>query len=166
MPDRRYETLLLLHPDLGDAGAHEQVSRVKALMDEKGATVATCHEWGQRDLAYPVREQRRAIFALFEYRTSPTSLAEIERNLRLMDSVLRFVSVRRDEDAPPATELRTMDARWTGEGAARGRDRDRDRPGFDARDRRGGDDASVDDVEAMDESDGDDDGAMAVEEGA
>lgn len=165
MTDRRYETLVLLHPDLGEAGSHEQVSRVKTLMEDKGANVATCHEWGQRDLAYPVREQRRAIFALFEYRTSPATLAEIERNLRLMDPVLRFVSVRREEDAPAATELRTMEARWTGDGAGRGRDRDRERFGFDARDRRGAEAGAGEDVERMGDGEGDDDGRMLAEEG-
>jgi small subunit ribosomal protein S6 len=140
MPDRRYETLILLHPDLGEPGAHEQVARVQALMEEKGAVIAAAHEWGQRDLAYPIAEQRRAFFALFEYRTSPAALAEVERNLRLMDPVLRFLSVRQDEDAPPAAELRTMEPRWTGGGEARGRDRDRDRDrdraGSESRERR------------------------------
>jgi len=139
MPDRRYETLLLLHPDLGEAGAHEQVIRVQALMEEKGAAITAAHEWGQRDLAYPVREQRRAIFALFELRASTVALAEIERNLRLMDPVLRFLSVRQDENAPAAAELRPMEPRWSGGGDS-GRGRDRDRGGWGSRDRRGGDD--------------------------
>lgn len=142
MPDRRYETLILLHPDLGEAGAHEQVARVQSLMQEKGATIAAAHEWGQRDLAYPVKEQRRAIFALFEFRASAAALAEIERNLRLMDPVLRFLSVRQDEDAPPAMELRSMEPRWSGGGEGRGRDRDR---GWEGRDRRAPDDGDMSD---------------------
>jgi len=139
MPDRRYETLLLLHPDLGEAGAHEQVTRVQSLMEEKGAAITVAHEWGQRDLAYPVREQRRAIFALFEFRASTVALAEIERNLRLMDPVLRFLSVRQDETAPAAAELRPMEPRWSGGGSESSRGRDRG--GWGSRDRRGADDA-------------------------
>ena len=149
MPDRRYETLLLLHPDLGEAGAHEQVGRVQALMEEKGASIAAAHEWGQRDLAYPVQEQRRAIFALFEFRASAPALAEIERNLRLMDPVLRFLSIRQDENAPPAAELRPMEPRWSGGGEG---GRARDRGGWSPRDRRGGDDGEESETEGDDES--------------
>jgi len=156
MPDRRYETLLLLHPDLGEAGAHEQVARVQSLMEEKGAAIGAAHEWGQRDLAYPVREQRRAIFALFEFRASAGALAEIERNLRLMDPVLRFLSVRQDEDAPPAVELRPMEPRWTGGGEG---GRSRERGGWGTRDRRGADDADDhDDAVESDDSLGTEEG--------
>ena len=143
MSDRRYETLLLLHPDLGEAGAHEQVARIQALMGEKGATIAATHEWGQRDLAYPVRDQRKAIFALFELRATAATLTEIERNLKLMEPVLRFLSVRQDEDAPPAMELRAMEPRGAGGDGFRNRDRGgwegrsprADRPDTDADDR-------------------------------
>jgi small subunit ribosomal protein S6 len=152
MPDRRYETLLLLHPDLGEAGSHEQVVRVQSLMEEKGASITTAHEWGQRDLAYPVREQRRAIFALFEFRASAGALAEIERNLRLMDPVLRFLSIRQDENAPPAAELRPMEPRWVGGGEG---GRGRERGGWGPRDRRGGDDGDEhEDAEESSDSEG------------
>lgn len=165
MPDRRYETLILLHPDLGEAGAHEQVTRVQSLMEEKGAAVTAAHEYGQRDLAYPVREQRRAVFALFEFRASSAALAEIERNLRLMDPVLRFLSVRQDEDAPPAMELRSMEPRWAGGGEGRGRDRDR---GWEGRDRRGADDVELSDEgdDAEDDQDQDVGEVATIEEGS
>lgn len=145
MTDRRYETLLLLTPELGEAGAHEQVARVRALMEEQGATVNGEHEWGLRELAYPVREQRRAIFALFEFRATPAALAEIERNLRLMEPVLRFLSTQEEEGAPPAAELRPMEPRSAGfhEGG-----RPRERGGWDSARRgeaEGADDASGDD---------------------
>lgn len=163
MSDRRYETLLLLHPDLGEAGAHEQVGRIQALMEEKGAAITAAHEWGQRDLAYPVHEQRRAVFVLFEFRASAEALAEIERNLRLMEPVLRFLSVRQEEDAPAAMELRPMEPRWAGGGDG---GRTRDRGGWEARDRRGADDGESSDE--SDDADGDAESteAAASEEGA
>src|SRR5881397_1556844 len=102
MPDRRYETLVLLHPDLGEPGAKELAERVKKLIEDQGGTVGQMQEWGLRDLAYVLAKQRRAFYALFEYRTTPKALLEIERNLKLMDRVLRFVSVRQAENAPPA----------------------------------------------------------------
>ena len=101
MPDRRYETLVLLHADLGEPGAKELAERVKKLIEDQGGTVGQVQEWGLRDLAYVLAKQRRAFYVLFEYRSTPKALLEIERNLKLMDRVLRFVSVRQAENAPP-----------------------------------------------------------------
>src|SRR5262245_28806012 len=102
MADRRYETLVLIHPEQGEPGSKELAARIRTLIEEQGGTVSQVQEWGLRDLAYLVAKQRRAFYVLFEYRATPRALQEIERNLTLMDPVLRFISVRQAENAPPA----------------------------------------------------------------
>ena len=102
MADRRYETLVLIHPEQGEPGSKELAARIRTLIEEQGGTVSQVQEWGLRDLAYLVAKQRRAFYVLFEYRATPKALQEIERNLTLMDPVLRFISVRQAENAPPA----------------------------------------------------------------
>jgi small subunit ribosomal protein S6 len=102
MADRRYETLVLIHPEQGEAGCKELASRIQALIEEQGGTVSQVQDWGQRELAYLISKQRRAFYVLFEYRATPEALQEVERNLTLTDPVLRFVSVRQAENAPPA----------------------------------------------------------------
>jgi small subunit ribosomal protein S6 len=102
MADRRYETLVLIHPEHGEPGSKELATRIRTLLEEQGGTVSQVQEWGLRDLAYLVAKQRRAFYVLFEYRATPKALQEVERNLKLMDPVLRFISVRQAENAPPA----------------------------------------------------------------
>src|SRR3954462_11293500 len=102
MADRRYESLVLLHPDQGEPGAKELATRIKTLIEDQGGTVSQVQEWGLRDLAYPIEKQRRAFYVLFEYRATSEALQEIERNLKLMDVIVRFISVRQAENAPPA----------------------------------------------------------------
>ena len=102
MADRRYESLVLLHPDAGEPGAKEIADRVKKLIEDQGGSVSQVQEWGLRDLAYLLAKQRRAFYVLFEFRATPKALLEVERNLKLMDRVLRFVSVRQADNAPPA----------------------------------------------------------------
>ena len=102
MADRRYETLVLIHPDQGEPGMKEMAARIRRLIEEQAGTVSQVQEWGVRDLAYLVAKQRRGFYLLFEYRAGSKALLEIERNLKLMDGVLRFVSVRQSEHAPPA----------------------------------------------------------------
>ena len=107
MADRRYETLVLIHPDTGEPGSKELAERIKKLIEDQGGNVTQVQEWGVRELAYLIARQRRAFYVLFEYRGTPKALLEIERNLKLMDRVLRFVSVRQAENAPP-TPPRTV----------------------------------------------------------
>ena len=102
MADHRYETLVLIHPEQGEPGSKELAARIRTLIEEQGGTVSQVQEWGLRDLAFLVAKQRRAFYVLFEYRATPKALREIERNLTLMDPVLRFISVRQAENAPPA----------------------------------------------------------------
>ena len=103
MPNRRYETLILIHPEQGDAGSKDVVARIRQLAENQGAAISQLQEWGARELAYPVDRQRRAYHVLLEYRATPQALVEIERNLKLMEPVLRYLSVRQAENAPPAT---------------------------------------------------------------
>ena len=103
MAGRRYETLVLIHPEQGEPGAKELTARIRSLLEDQGATISQVLEWGMRELAYPIAKQRRAIYVLFEYRASVEGLRESERNIRLMDAVLRFISVQQGENAPPAT---------------------------------------------------------------
>ena len=104
MADRRYETLVLIHPEQGEQGAKELTNRLRTLIEEQKGTIGQIQEWGLRDLAFLVAKQRRAFYVLFEYRATPAALAEVERNLRLADPVLRFVSVRQAENAPPTPD--------------------------------------------------------------
>jgi small subunit ribosomal protein S6 len=69
---------------------------------DQGGTVSLEHLWGLRDLSYEIDKEKRAYYALVEFRATPAALAEMERNLKLMDPVMRFLSVRQDENAPPA----------------------------------------------------------------
>lgn len=103
MAGRRYETLILIHPEQGDAGAKDVTARIRGLIEDQGGSISQVLEWGTRDLAYPIAKQRRAIYVLFEYRAGVQGLREIERNVKLTDAVLRFITVQQAENAPPAT---------------------------------------------------------------
>src|SRR2546425_6964648 len=100
MPDRRYETLVLLHPDLGEPAAKELAERVKKLIEDQGGTVGQMQEWGLRELAYVLAKQRRALYVLFQDRGAPQAVLEVERHLKLLERVLRFVLVRHADNAP------------------------------------------------------------------
>lgn len=107
---RRYETMIVLRSDLQEAGTKEQIERIRKVLEAGGATVGGVHEWGLRELAYEIGKERRGFYVLVEATCTAAALAELERNLKLSDAVLRFVSVRQRKDTPPAAVIPRDDA--------------------------------------------------------
>jgi small subunit ribosomal protein S6 len=94
--------MIVLRTDLQEAGVKEQIERIRKLLETQGATVNGIHEWGLRELAYQIQKERRGYYILAEYVAPSAAVAELERTLKLSDFVLRFVSIRQDDDAPSA----------------------------------------------------------------
>jgi small subunit ribosomal protein S6 len=102
--------MVVLRADLQEAGTKEQLERIRKLIEGSGGTVGGIHEWGLRELAYEIGKERRGFYVLVESTCTAATLAELERNLKLSDAVLRFVSVRQGKDTPPAAVLPRDDA--------------------------------------------------------
>ncbi len=92
--------MIVFRADLQEAGTKEQVERARKLLEGNGAVIAGMHEWGLRELAYEIEKERRGYYVLAEYTGTAAAVAELERNLKLSDAVLRFVSVRQEKDTP------------------------------------------------------------------
>jgi len=103
---RRYETMMVFRADLQEAGTKDQIERVRKLLEGNGAVIGGIHEWGLRELAYEIEKERRGYYVLAEYVGTAAAVAELERNLKLSDAVLRFVSVRQEKNTPPAAAPR------------------------------------------------------------
>jgi small subunit ribosomal protein S6 len=102
---RRYESMIVFRADLQETGTKEQIERVRKLIEGNGGEIGGIHEWGLRELAYEIEKERRGYYVLVEYTGTAATVAELERNLKLSDAVLRFVSVRQEKDTPPASAI-------------------------------------------------------------
>lgn len=105
---RRYETLIVLHPDLPEAQIRETIDRIKRLIEGNGGEWHEGNEWGMRDLAYDIRKLSRGYYVVVEYTAKPEVTRELERTLKIGDEFLRFISVavNTNEPAPPASKPR------------------------------------------------------------
>ena len=92
---RDYETVAVIHPDLGEAGAKELADRIRGILEQGGAQIANVEDWGLRELAFQIQKQVRGFYLFFDYKAEHAAVAELERQLKLNDRVLRFLSVRR-----------------------------------------------------------------------
>lgn len=100
---RKFETLILLSPELSADKREGVLASLKEVIERDGGAIEDVDQWGMRDLAYPVRKQMRGFYVRLVY-TGPSELvAELERNIRIAaESIYKFLTVRLDEDAPAA----------------------------------------------------------------
>ena len=104
-----YETLFIVHPEKGPR-VKEFIERFKKVIEGQEGVVAQVEEWGLRDLAYRIQKQGKGYYTLLQYRASGRAVEELERNLRLTDGILRYLTVRDDEANQAAAQAPTVDA--------------------------------------------------------
>jgi small subunit ribosomal protein S6 len=95
-----YETLCIFHPELPETRVKELTAWMQKIVENGQGNVLKAEEWGMRDLTYRIKKQRRGYYVRLEYDSAPAALKELERNLRLSEDVLRFLSVVRGAQIP------------------------------------------------------------------
>jgi small subunit ribosomal protein S6 len=132
-----YETVFIARQELSDAQVKSLTEDYAKIIKDGGGTVHKTENWGLRTLAYRIRKNRKGHYVLIETDTPPAALHELERQMRLSDDVLRFMSVSREElsKGPSAILNKDRDDDERGD-RGYGRDRgDRDRGDRDRGDR-------------------------------
>ncbi len=88
---RSYEIVFIVNPDLDETAVNGLVDRVKGWITTVGGTIAKVDLWGKRRMAYTIRKQREGQYVLVQADFEPSFTAELERNLRFLEPVLRFL---------------------------------------------------------------------------
>jgi small subunit ribosomal protein S6 len=94
---RIYEELFIIKPDAPEEEIDQFVEQLRTQLTAAGATVDKVEKWGKRRLAYRVDKYREGSYVLLQFTAGPESVKELERRLRVSDSVLKFLTVRIDE---------------------------------------------------------------------
>src|SRR3954466_11204780 len=129
-----YEHIFLARQDVTSQQVETMVDQYKGVIESAGGKVEKTEQWGVKSLAYRIKKNRKAHFALFNLDAPPAAVAEMERQMRIGEDILRFMTVRVDafEDGPSVM----MQKPDRGERKDRERGRDRDGDGeFGGRDR-------------------------------
>ena len=96
---RKFETLLLLSPELSAESREGIVSALTGVIEREKGAMLTVDNWGMRDLAYPVRKLMRGFYVRLEYQGPAQIVAELERNSRITDGIFKFVTVKLADEA-------------------------------------------------------------------
>ena len=132
-----YEHVFLTRQDASSQQVEDLTAQFKAVIEQMGGKVAKTEQWGVKSLAYRLRKNRKAHFTMFNIDAPPAALNEIERQERLSEDVVRYLTVRvREHEEGPSAMMRKVDRDRERDDRGFGfRDRDRDRGGFRDRDR-------------------------------
>jgi small subunit ribosomal protein S6 len=99
-----YEILLMLEAELADDRQSELVARVRELVEKGGGTWVSHDPWGRRRLAYEIDHKSEGAYHLVFFDSTPETLDEISRVLKITDGVVRFLAVRRVDTRRRARE--------------------------------------------------------------
>jgi len=91
---RRYETTFVINPDLGEEEIHATINKFTRIVDAQGGFLVKQDEWGRRRLAYKIGKYIHGYYVLIDFAGEGGALTELERNLKLDDRIIRFLSVK------------------------------------------------------------------------
>ncbi|MEZ4321101.1 MAG: 30S ribosomal protein S6 [Myxococcota bacterium] len=98
MLTHEYETVVIFRPDLDDADTRVIIDTLEAIITENSGTMLIKDEWGKRKLAYPIANHLKGHYVLYNYLGPAESVLEIERRIRINDNIIRFMTVKLDEN--------------------------------------------------------------------
>ncbi|MGB1014435.1 MAG: 30S ribosomal protein S6 [Nannocystaceae bacterium] len=98
---REYETVMILRPNVNKTTILELVRKIDGVFKSQGARLLKIENWGLRTLAYPVKKCKNGIYMYWQFIGGSDLIREFERNLSITDSVIRFYTIRIDDDVDP-----------------------------------------------------------------
>jgi small subunit ribosomal protein S6 len=112
---REYETIFLVKPDMTDDNVDKLKERVRGIVDREGGRLIRFTIWGKKRTMYPIAKQPRAIYVHAHYLGGSNMVAEVERNLRNIDEVSRYLSTKIGENVDPETRPVQQDVKMAGD---------------------------------------------------
>ena len=91
----KYEALYILNASLDDATKDALIERFKSVVEGEGGSVESVDKWGVKKLAYEIAFKSEGYYVLMTFEAKPETPAELERQMRITDDVMRFIVVKK-----------------------------------------------------------------------
>ena len=89
-----YGTLFVVKPTLTDEETAAVIAKIKDILTKEGAELVATNDMGMRKLAYPVEKNDRGYYTVLFYKAEGTLINELERNLKISEDVIKFLTVK------------------------------------------------------------------------
>lgn len=95
---RTYEIMFILRPDLPEEEIDRVISQMESVVTSTGGRLQKTDKMGRRHLAYKIAKQREGYYVLFVLECGPATVQELERRLKVAEPVVKYLTVRVDEE--------------------------------------------------------------------
>lgn len=93
----QYELAVVLSSAISDEERAEAMEKVQGFVTRAGGTITNVDDWGRKKLAYEIQKMSEGFYTFIRFEAEPSVPAQVEENLRLMEQVIRFLCISRDE---------------------------------------------------------------------
>ncbi len=111
MSDRTYEILFIADPNLGEPEVDALAAQVQGFVEKEGGKLQKVEKWGKKRLAYNVKKHREGSYVLLVVDAEAKMVHEVERRIRVTDGVIKFITVRVDEELRKAERRKAQRAK-------------------------------------------------------
>ena len=98
MSDRVYEILFIADPNLGEPEVEALAAQIQGYVEKEGGRIQKLEKWGKKRLAYVIGKHREGSYVLLVCEAKGSLVKEVERRIRVTDGVVKFITVRVDEE--------------------------------------------------------------------
>lgn len=98
---RKYELIYIVQPEATDEERQKVADRVRDVIGRFEGTILQDEDWGKRKLAYEIRKFNKGYYQYFVFAAYPGTTQEIERNLRMLDACIRYMTVKLEDEVTP-----------------------------------------------------------------
>ena len=108
---RNYEIIFIVRPDVSDEEVDKLIAQMEGVVGATGGVLEKVEKMGRRRLAYRVRREREGFYVLFQLQGSGDTVREFERRLKVIDTVIKYLTIRIDEDLERAVKFKALRAK-------------------------------------------------------
>jgi small subunit ribosomal protein S6 len=105
---RNYEIIFIVRPEITDEEVDKLIAQMDAVVTNTGGKIEKAEKLGRRRLAYRVKRQREGLYILFRFQGAGNTVKEFERRLKVTDVVIKYLTVRIDEDLERAEKFKAI----------------------------------------------------------
>lgn len=91
----KYESVIIINPNVEETALKELIERFQNLINTDGK-VEKVNELGKKKLAYEVKKNKEGYYVVYDFEANPGLIAELERNYRITDEIIKFMTVKKD----------------------------------------------------------------------
>ena len=92
----KYESIIIINPSVDEEGIKSLIKKFTDIINNEGK-VESVEELGKKRLAYEIKKKKEGYYTLFNFEAKPELIAELERNYRIEDNVMKFITVKKED---------------------------------------------------------------------